>query len=362
MKTTKKFKSKAFILAFLIAGMTFVQSCSNSDDDPAVVINKTSLEAAIATATATWTAAVEGSAKDQYVIGSKAQLQTSLDLAKAVSANASSTQVQVDNAVIALNQALATFATKKIVPIDAANLLGQWTFDEGTGSTAKDYSGNNYNGTFGSAVAGLGGPAAGVTGTALPTWTTDRYGNANKALAFDKGAKITIPYTSALNPQKMSISVWINVAEKKDGNRFMGLHSWNGFKFEIQGGNLPFFTGNTADGTYDRDNAGTAVDLNKWYNLAVTFGDGKTTFYINGVSVKAWDNTPGTLKAVIGHDLVFGVDSSKYAATPANYDADKIIPAEWGGFFHGSLDDIRIYKSVLTDSQVKSIYDAEKAP
>ncbi len=349
------------MLAFLITGLTFLQSCSGSDDD-AVVINKVQLEAAIATATNSLTTAVEGSAKDQYVIGSKVQLQTALDLAKAVLANSASTQIQVDNAVIALNQALALFATKKIVPIDAANLLGQWTFDEGTGSTAKDYSGNNYNGTFGSAVAGLGGPTAGVLGTALPTWTSDRYGNANKALAFNKGAKVTIPYNSALNPQKISISVWVKVAEKKDGNRFMGLHSWNGFKFEIQGGNLPFFTGNTTTATYDRDDAGTAVDLNKWYNLAVTFGDGKTTFYINGVSVKAWDNTPGTLKLVTGHDLVFGVDSSKYAATTTNYDTDKIIPAEWGGFFNGSLDEIRIYKSVLTDSQVKSIYDAEKAP
>lgn len=362
MKTSKNLKSKAFILAFLLSGLTFIQSCSKSDDDPAVVLNTSSLQAAIAASTATLTTAIEGSAKDQYVVGSKAAFQTSLDLAKAVLANPASTQVQIDNAIIALNQAATVFVGKKIVPIDQTNLVGQWTFDEGTGSTTKDYSGNNYNGTFGSAIAGLGGPAAGVVGTGLPTWTTDRYGNANKALAFDKGAKITIPYTSALNPQKMSVSVWINLAEKKDGNRFMGLHSWNGFKFEIQGGNLPFFTGNTATATYDRDDAGTALDLSKWYNLTVTFGDGKTTFYINGVSVKAWDNTPGSIVAVTGHDLVFGVDSSKYAATTTNYDTDKIIPAEWGGFFHGSLDEIRIYKSVLTDSQVKSIYDAEKAP
>jgi hypothetical protein len=362
MKKTKIFKSKTFILAFLIAGMSFVQSCSKSDEIPTVVLNKTSLEASIAKATSSLATAVEGSAKDQYVIGAKAQLQTSLDLAKTVSASAASTQVQIDNAVKQLNEALIVFEGKKIIPIDPTNLVGQWTFDEGTGSTAKDYSGNNYNGTFGSAMAGLGGPAAGVVGNALPTWTTDRYGNANKALAFNKGAKVTIPYTSALNPQKMSISVWVKLAEKKDGNRFMGLHAWNGFKFEIQGGNLPFFTASTAAQIHDRDNAGTALDLNKWYNLVVTFGDGKTNFYINGVSIKAWDNTPGTLIAVTGHDLVFGVDSSKYAATTANYDADKIIPAEWGGFFNGSLDEIRIYKSVLNDSQVKSIYDAEKAP
>lgn len=313
MKTTKKFKSKAFILAFLIAGMSFVQSCSSSDDDPAVVINKTSLEAAIATATATWTAAVEGSAKDQYVIGSKAELQTSLDLAKAVSANAASTQVQVDNAVIALNQALATFATKKIVPIDAANLVGQWTFDEGTGSTAKDYSGNGFNGTFGSAVAGLGGPTAGSSGTALPTWTTDRYGNANKALAFDKGAKISLPANAKLNPGKMTISLWVNAAEIKADNRFMGLNSWLGFKFQLQGANKPFFTG----AGYDKDSDSGILDINKWYHIAVAFGDGHMIFYINGTLIKDQDNTPGTIAAVTGagQNLVFGVDASIYAET-----------------------------------------------
>ena len=352
MKITKNFKTKAILFALLIAGFTFMQSCSK-DDNKAATLNKASLEAVIASTNATLAAAVEGSAKDQFVVGSKAELQTSINLATTVLNSTTSTQVQIDNAVIALNQALALFNTKKIVPIDAANLVGQWTFDEGTGTTAKDYSGNNYNGTFGT-VTGYGG--------VNPTWTTDRYGNANKAIAFDQGAKVSIPYASALNPQKMSISLWVNVKEKKDGNRMMGLHSWKGFKFEIQGGNLPFFTANTSLGTYDRDNAGVALDLNKWYHLVTTFGDGKTTFYINGVSVKEWDNTPGTLMAVTGHDLVFGVDSSSYATTTTNFDVDNIIPLEWGGFFHGSMDEIRMYKSVLTGSQAKSIYDAEKAP
>jgi hypothetical protein len=352
MKITKNFRTKAILFALLISGFTFMQSCSK-DENNATPINKAILEALIASTNVTLAAAVEGSAKDQYVMGSKAELQTSINLATTVLNSATSTQVQIDNAVIALNQALALFNSKKIIPIDAANLVGQWTFDEGSGTVAKDFSGNNYNGSFGT-VVGYGG--------GNPAWTTDRYGMANKAIAFNLGSKITVPYNSALNPQKMSLSLWVNVKEKKDGNRMIGLHSWKGFKFEIQGGNLPFITAATALGTYDRDNAGVALDLNKWYHLVTTFGDGKTTFYINGVSVKEWDNTPGTLKAVTGHDLVFGVDSSNYAATTTNFDVDSIIPLEWGGFFHGSMDEIRMYKSVLTGSQAKSIYDAEKAP
>jgi len=360
MKTTHLFKFKAIVFALLIGTMSLIQSCSSSDNSPAAV-DKVALEAQITASTAELAVALEGNAQNQYLLGSKATYQNAVNLATAAAAKPTVTQAEINAALIALNAAKAVFATQIVTPIDQANLVGQWTFDEGTGTVAKDYSGNNYNGTFGSAMAGLGGPTAGVLGTALPTWTTDRYGNANKAIAFDKGAKITVPYNAALNPQKISISLWINVAEKKN-NRFMGLHSWNGFKFEVQDGNLPFFTANVGTTIYDRDDAGTALVLNTWYNLVLTFGNGNTVFYINGVAVKTWDNTPGNMAAVVGHDLVFGVDSSKYAAVTTNYDLDKIIPAEWGGFFHGSLDDIRIYKSVLTQAQVTSIYNLEKKP
>lgn len=353
MRITKMINMKASVLAVLFGGLFFLAACSSSSDDEAVTVNKTALVALNTSTQTMLDASLEGSADGQYILGSKAALQTTLDASKALATSSAATQIQVDNMIVQLNQAIALFATKKVTPVDAANLVGQWTFDEGTGTTVKDYSTTNATGTFGSSVLG--------TGTAMPTWTTDRYGNANKAIAFNNGAKITVPYNAKLNPAKMSISLWINAAEKKDGNRFIGLHSWLGYKFELQGGNKPFFTGaTTANGIFDRDDAAGVLELSTWYHITVTFGDGHTVFYINGTMVQNWDNTPGTLAAVTGHDLTFGVDSSKYAATDANYDVDHIIPAAWGGFFNGSLDDIRMYKSVLTEAQVKAIYDTEK--
>jgi hypothetical protein len=344
------------MLSFLIGGLFFLQSCSKSEDGPVVpVISKTGLQTAIASATNILSTSVEGSAQNQYVVGSKVVLQTSLDLATGILNNAASTQTMLDNAVIALNASLTEFATKVIVPIDPTNLVGQWTFDDGSGTVLKDFSGNSFNGKL-EVVTGWGG--------SLPTWTTDRYGNANKALAFDKGSKITIPYNAKINPATMSISLWVKLAEKRN-NKIIGLYAWNGFKFEVQDGNKSFFTGATMgpETIYDRDFAGAnPLELTTWYNLAVTFGGGHTIFYINGVKVQDWDNTPGTLRTIAGHDLVFGVDCDKYAAVDTNYDIDHIIPLAWGGYLHGSLDEVRIYKSILSDSQVKSIYDAEKVP
>jgi hypothetical protein len=354
MKLTKFLKARVLILTILLGGSLLVQSCGGSDDEgpAAVVIDKAALQSAIGNASTVGSSAVEGTAEGQYVYGSIADLLAAIDLAQGVLDNSNSTQVAIDNTVIALNAALDVFDSNAIVPIDPANLVGQWTFDEGSGTTVADFSGNNFSGTFGS-VAGFGG------GT--PEWTVDRYGNDNKAILFDLGAKITVPYNNALNPTVMSISVWIRADENRDSNRFMGLHSWNGYKFQLQSANKSFFTAATSDGIWDRD-TDPSLELNTWYHLAVTIGDGNMTFYINGTETKVWEDTPGTMATVTDHDLVFGVGSSQYADTADNYDADKIIPLAWGGYFHGAMDEVRIYKSVLTASQVTSIYDTEKVP
>ncbi len=353
MKLTEFLKSKVVVLAILMGGALLLNSCGGSDDDPVLpTIEKAALNAAISSAETAISSAVEGTAEGQFVYGSKDALQAAIDLAQGVLDNPNSTQTAIDNTVIAINAALTAFEDSAIVPIDPANLVGHWTFDEGDGTTVSDFSGNNFTGTFGSEA---------LFGAGTTTWTADRYGNAGKALLFNEGAKVTIPYNASLNPSVMSISVWVSIAEQKN-NRFMGLHSWNGYKFEVQDGMKPFFTAATVvDDIHNRD-SDPVLELNTWYHLTVTFGEGNMTFYVNGTKTIIWEDAPGTLATVTGHDLVFGVGSSKYAAIIENYDTDKIIPAEWGGYLNGSMDEVRIYKSVLTASQVQSIYDTEKVP
>ena len=62
------------------------------------------------------------------------------------------------------------------------------------------------------------------------------------------------------------------------------------------------------------------------------------------------------------HNLVIGQDfpPDQYAATDANFETDQKIPLAWGGYFHGALDEVRMYKTVLSDTQIQSIYDREK--
>ena len=354
MKNMKKLKFTLLLFVVLSAGVGLVQSCSSSDDSQVapVTIDKSVLGTTINTAKSLKANTSEGTAVGDYTVGSKATLQAAIDLAQGVFDNPASTQAQVNAAVVSLNNAIDAYNAAVVAEIDPANLVGHWKFDEGAGTTVSDDSGSNLTGTFGAET--MLDPSA-----ANPVWTADRYGVANKALLFDKGAKVTVPYNAAINPPMMSISVWVRVDEIRDSNRFIGLHEWLGYKFQTQGINKSFFTSHTAEGTYDKD-TDPPLAVGNWYHLAVSVGDGNTTFYINGTAVEQWTDTPGTMFPDSTHDLTFGVGSSQYALTTDNFDNDGIVPAEWGGYFHGAVDEIRIYKTILSPTQISSIYNAEK--
>ena len=354
MKNMKKLKFIMLLCVVLSGSIALLQSCSSDDDSGGSppTADKAMLKTTITTAIALKSDTEEGTAVGNYTEGSQATLQAAIDLAQGIFDNPASTQAQVNAAVVSLDTAIADYNAAVVEEIDPANLVGHWKFDEGSGTTTADDSGNNFTGTFGAETM-LDDAAE------HPVWTTDRYGIANKALLFDKGSKVTVPYNAAINPPMMSISVWIRIDETRDNNRFIGLHEWEGYKFQTQTIDKAFFTSHTTEGTYDKD-TDPPLEVGQWYHLAVSAGDGNTTFYINGAQVEQWDDTPGTMFPDSSHDLTFGVGSSQYAATTDNYDTDGIIPAEWGGYFHGAVDEIRIYKTILSATQVTSIYNAEK--
>ncbi|NOU98920.1 carbohydrate-binding protein [Paenibacillus planticolens] len=82
---------------------------------PTVPVDKSLLNMAIASAQAMYDAGVEGDGDGQYAIGSKAQLQSAIDAAKAAVNDSNATQQQVDIAKAALEAAMQVFTSKKII-------------------------------------------------------------------------------------------------------------------------------------------------------------------------------------------------------------------------------------------------------
>ncbi|MGO8697805.1 MAG: LamG-like jellyroll fold domain-containing protein [Limisphaerales bacterium] len=199
-------------------------------------------------------------------------------------------------------------------------LLGWWKFDDGSGTTALDSSGNGYNGT--------------VYGTA-PVWTTGQIGG---ALSFDG----TDNYVDAgnnvdINGNQMTISVWVDTANNVP-DTYIGNMRWTG----VSGYALNFNTGvfYWGNGTsQQRWNTGITTPNNTWTLITVVMANSTLYYYENGALATS---TPETISGNVGT----GVATLKIGRDPVNSQY----------FFSGSLDDVQIYNQALSAGQIATYY------
>ncbi|MEA3478354.1 MAG: LamG-like jellyroll fold domain-containing protein, partial [Bacteroidota bacterium] len=270
----KKMKFLTWLLILpLIAGILF--SACKKDEDEETPVNYTALDASITEAQDLHDNAVEGTNIGDYEVGAKAELQDAIDLAKAVRNTSGVTQAQVDAANVALQAAITTFNSKKITEIAPENLVANWLFN----GNAEDATANGNDGTPTAGHAFFGGGAA-------PQLAADRFGNENYCYHFDQGSNIEVPYSTSLNPQEITISLWIRMEEQDNNDYIIAMNRWNGWKLNLQTENYVFFTVKAIHESnevyYDRDSNPQAIDADTWTHVAVTFKDGFMNFYVNG--------------------------------------------------------------------------------
>jgi glucose/arabinose dehydrogenase/PKD repeat protein/fibronectin type 3 domain-containing protein len=202
-----------------------------------------------------------------------------------------------------------------------SGLAAAWGFNEASGTTTADASGNNNTATL------LGGPAR-VAG---------KYGN---ALSFDQvNDYLSVPNSSSLNfsGNAATLSMWINPASISGDSVVLGKF-WNTnmsspyyqYGLELSGGKPQFYIG-TGTGLAGAG-MDTALALNQWTHLAVVFNGLTVQFYVNGTMV-----TSKSLAANItarGMALRMGADASTQQ------------------FYKGLLDNVRIYNRVLSGTEV----------
>ena len=348
MKHLKRIVTMAVMMAAVIA---VFQSCKKSSTAADYNSDKSKLDLQIDSATMLYNSAVEGKQAGDYAKGSKAPLETAITLATNVKTG-SYTQYQVNNAVGNLIRAIATFKTNQVQDVSPANLVAYWKF---TGNT-NDTSGNGHNGTLKTGWVGSSAATA-VDGGTLPVLTTDRYGNANSAYYFNNGAYIEVPYSADLRPTNMTITAWIKPDVENAGNYVISLDRWNGYKFQIQSNNFPYLTINTDGGDHDVDDNPGAVQTAKWSQIAVSYTNGAVTFYINGVPTKTVPETGNPIPLAVITPMSIGNEMPKSAYNFTDSNSSQYFYG--ASFFIGSIDDIRLYNTVLTPTQISSIYTME---
>ncbi len=195
-----------------------------------------------------------------------------------------------------------------------------------------------------------------------PTFTADRKGRANSAIQLNGTSQyFFMPDNSSLNPEALSVSLWIKPATLSGGvNGRMQIYNKARFsdglpqtyssliKLENDiGPQLTFITdikqnSNCQGGVGWQDLVFTKpVEPDTWYHLVFTYSGRSARMYFNKTLVFSTDNLPANkMDSCPGGELKFG---AQYQSLP------------W--YFKGAMDDIRIYKRALTSNEVQTLFN-----
>jgi hypothetical protein len=211
----------------------------------------------------------------------------------------------------------------------SAGLLAHWAFDDGSGVTAQDNSGNGHTGTL------LGDPK----------WVTGVIGSGALSLDGSDGL-VEVGHDASLSlSDTLTITTWVKLNDLNTyyfllckqpsgtaGDNYPGNYE---FRTESGTGALQFGHQETEGEQYTFYTSTSAITAGQWYHVAVTVTKGKfVQFYIDGVDAGS-------------------------AAQSTNFGVLNQEPVRIGGrkdgysFFNGFLDDVYLYDRALSAGQVQ---------
>ena len=227
-----------------------------------------------------------------------------------------------------------SFTTLPDIPVEDPNLLAWWTFDEGVGPRAVDWSGYNNH-------AALLGP-----GWLTPGWIGD--GALDFSLADGVAyAAIEDLYYEADDIPEVSVCAWVRTSSEED-QYIVSFDRNEYYRLEINGnGGGPGQVGwdvMTSTGQVDYGSL-TRVDDGLWHHLTGVFDNGVLTIYIDG------QPEPSAFGGVF-----MGTGNVRYGLLGANSEATGFEGSRGsGGPVQGPIDDVRIYDRALAADEIAQI-------
>ncbi len=187
-----------------------------------------------------------------------------------------------------------------------SGLVASWSFDEGSGTSASDGSGNGYTGTLANGVL----------------WTAS--GKTNGAISLD-GLDDRVSNRAVPNLSAVSISLWVKVPSTAVTKRVFDRNGTNPIVRILSGGRVQFI------GSVSLNSVGT-LTTDTWNHIVVTGDATGHKVYINGILSNS--------------------SLAPYAITQTE-------PITIGGSFdsaQGDIDEVRIYDRALDASEVGELY------
>jgi len=210
-------------------------------------------------------------------------------------------------------------------PTPNSDLVAYWKFDENTGTTAYDSSGNGNTGTINGA-----------------TWTAGTNGS---ALQFNGiNDYVNVPDSSSLDATTLTFMAWIKNSEPDSQitadrvvSKKVNWNDANGWSIEING-----------------INGGGAGDV-------TVLGSGSTFTHAN--VLPSWDNAWHHLAVVMsGSSAIIYLDGSLKGTYAINSLVTNNVPLAIGrlqagtNYFNGTIDGVKIYNRALNSSEIAADY------
>jgi hypothetical protein len=203
-------------------------------------------------------------------------------------------------------------------------LVGYWSFDEGSGLTAYDYSGKGNEGTL-------------VNG---PVWESSGC-MSGECLQFDGVDDwVGVANNTTLTPAIITVGAWVKLTDSTLRRQLFNT-KWFGWSCETDVNHKPFFRINNGGDSPK----GEVLIVGDWYYFVGVYNPNATaeyrgnTLYINGQRV---GTTPQSTAIIYSIDIL---TIGKYT----------------GGLFWGGLvDDVRIYNRALSAKEIEVLYSATK--
>jgi fibronectin type 3 domain-containing protein len=201
-------------------------------------------------------------------------------------------------------------------------LAGNWRFDDGTGTTATDSSGNNNTGTL------LNGPAWVAPG---------RIGPAALSFIASNQQSVTVANSASLNMSAgITITAWINAADWSGNRRIVQKgNSDNQYRFLAENNVFKFHLNGVSTVT------SALPPSNVWIHVAGTWNGSTMLIYTNG-------EPQATLAA--GGAIATTLDPLAIAK--------KNTGTSVGDFFNGQIDEVRIYNRALGQAEINTVMHA----
>ena len=203
-------------------------------------------------------------------------------------------------------------------------LVGHWTFDDGSGTTAADSSDNGNDGTIHGATW-----ATGKVGGALSFGGSDAdYVEIPNESDYDLAGAVSYAVWIKMDPASQT---WAGVVTKGD---HMNLQRSDGTSHLVW--QTKDYPGTISQ--YQLDETDNVVD-NQWHHVAVTFDGSQKCIYVDG----ALSNSAAATGTINTTDYAILIGKNGAAA---------------GHAFKGLIDDVRIYDYALSLAEVDALYTA----